>query len=315
MKPMTTPTPVCDGYFADPFVWEADGVYYAVGTGRVEVDGADGDTDRVIPLLTSPDLVNWRSLGEAMAQTDLTRGQQIWAPEVARGNDGAFYLYYSVGSDHQLRVARSETPGGVYTDRGVWLTATDRDIPFAIDASVFKDDDGTFYLFYARDYLDTVSGHAGTGLAVDRLETMMRLAGQETPVLRAQYGWTLFQENRQVHGVTWDWHTIEGAHVRKRHGWYWLLFSGSAWTTANYGVDYAVADTVRGPYTGEATDKPRLLSTELTGLAGPGHNSMVTTPSGDDYLVYHAWNAAHTKRQMHIERLFWTPDGPRRGAI
>lgn len=312
---MTKLKPVYEPYFADPFVWYADGAYYAIGTGEAEANGINPDAARVIPLLTSPDLQNWRSLGGALAQNEHTRGRQVWAPEVGRGTDGAFYLYYSTGSPHQLRVARSESPEGAYVDCGVWLTGTERDIPFAIDATVFRDDDGAAYLFYARDYLDTNGGyHAGTAIAVDRLETMTQLAGQETPALRGRHDWTLFQANRRMNGKTWDWHTLEGAHVRKRHGRYWLLFSGAAWESANYGVDYAVADAVRGPYFGEATDKPRLLSTELTGLAGPGHCSVVTAPDGTDYLVYHAWNDAHTKRQMFIEPLLWTSDGPRRAS-
>lgn len=306
--------PVYQGYFADPFVWAADGRYYAVGTGNVEADGANPASDRIIPLLVSEDLFHWRSLGGALVQNDLTRGSEIWAPEVGQGNDGAFYLYYSAGPAHQLRVARSEMPEGPYTDCGVWLTGTERGIPFAIDATVFRDDDGQSYLFYARDYLDNEDGyHAGTAIAVDRLATMTQLAGEETMALRPRHDWTLFAAQRTVHGKIWDWHTIEGPQVRKRNGKYYLFFSGAAWTTENYGVDYAVADTVTGPYTGEAPDKPRVLRTG-PGLIGPGHNSIVTTPEGDDYIVYHAWNPERTKRQMHIERLVWTEDGPHRAT-
>lgn len=306
------PQPVYDGYFADPFVWEHDGVYYAVGTGGVEADGTDRGTDRAIPLLTSPDLRDWRSLGGALVLNDITRGSEIWAPEVGQGDDGAFYLYYSAGPEHQLRVARSGVPEGPYIDCGVWLTGTEREIPFAIDATVFRDDDGQSYLFYARDYLDNEDGyHAGTAIAVDRLATMTQFAGEERTVLRSRHDWTLFAAQRTVHGKIWDWHTLEGPQVRKRNGKYYLFFSGAAWTTENYGVDYAVADHVTGPYTGEAADKPRVLRTG-PGLTGPGHNSIVTTPEGEDYIVYHAWNEGQTKRQMYIDRLVWTEEGPRR---
>ncbi|MBC8135884.1 MAG: family 43 glycosylhydrolase [Fibrella sp.] len=313
---MTKTVPVYDGYFADPFVWAANGRYYAVGTGGVEGDGTNPSSDRVIPLLVSDDLFHWRSLGGALIESDVTRGNEIWAPEVGQGSNGAFYLYYSVGPDHQLRVARSETPGGPYADCGVWLTSTERGIPFAIDATVFRDDDGQQYLFYARDYEDTDDGHhAGTAIAVDRLATMTQLAGEERPALRARNEWTLFKAQRDVRGTVYDWHTIEGPQVRKRNGRYYLFFSGAWWETESYGVDWAVADTATGPYFDEATDKPRLLSTALTGLRGPGHNSVVTDPNGDDYLVYHAWNAEHTKRQMYIDRLVWTEEGPHREPL
>jgi arabinan endo-1,5-alpha-L-arabinosidase len=45
---------VYDGYFADPFVWNHDGVYYAIGTGAPEATGQI--EARVFPLLRSEDL-------------------------------------------------------------------------------------------------------------------------------------------------------------------------------------------------------------------------------------------------------------------
>jgi len=35
----TYTNPVYKGYFADPFVWEYQGVYYAIGTGAKEAEG------------------------------------------------------------------------------------------------------------------------------------------------------------------------------------------------------------------------------------------------------------------------------------
>lgn len=65
-----------------------------------------------------------------------------------------FWLYYSVGFEdrgHHLRVAVSRSPTGPFIDQGVNLSPTER---FAIDASPFRDDDGTWYLFHARDVLE-----------------------------------------------------------------------------------------------------------------------------------------------------------------
>jgi arabinan endo-1,5-alpha-L-arabinosidase len=45
-------------------------------------------------------------------------------------------------------------------------------------------------------------------------------------------------------------------------------------------------------------------------VRGPGHNSVVTTPAGTDVLVYHAWDEAGENRQMCIDVLEWTPEGP-----
>lgn len=317
--PLTYTNPVYDGYFADPFVWEHEGQYYAVGTGYADSDEADahaGKERRVFPLLTSPDLVNWTSLGGALVHPDPALGHQFWAPEVAHC-DGKFYLYYSIGggeggTNHQLRVAVADSPAGPYIDAGHWLTSSEK-VPFAIDASPFQDRDGTWYLFYARDFRDNEGGyHAGTALAVDRLVNMTHLAGEERAVLRARQPWTLFKANRTVDGVHYaEWHTLEGAHVRFRQGRYWCLFSGACWENHTYGVDFCHADNVLGPWDGESETFPRLLYTIPDEVRGPGHNSLVIGPDGQEYLAYHAWNPEGTRRQLCIDPVEWTPDGPR----
>jgi GH43 family beta-xylosidase len=46
-------------------------------------------------------------------------------------------------------------------------------------------------------------------------------------------------------------------------------------------------------------------------VIGPGHNSSVSSPVGQqDYVVYHAWNEELTARQMWVDPLLWTTDGP-----
>jgi len=48
----TYTNPVYPGYFADPFVWEHGGAYYAVGTGAAEAARAvEGPGGRVFPVL------------------------------------------------------------------------------------------------------------------------------------------------------------------------------------------------------------------------------------------------------------------------
>ena len=47
-------------------------------------------------------------------------------------------------------------------------------------------------------------------------------------------------------------------------------------------------------------------------VRGPGHHSIVTGPDGKtDYFVYHAWDEGMKTRQLCIDRLLWTPQGPR----
>jgi arabinan endo-1,5-alpha-L-arabinosidase len=310
--PKTYTNPVYKGSMPDPFVLRHRGVYYAFGTTGGERKG-DG---RIFTLLRSDDLVNWRELGGALLEPTADRDYQFWAPEVAY-EAGTFYLYYAMGGKEEekfeLRVATSRRPEGPYKDSGVKLLDCENN-RFTIDAHPFKDTDGRWYMFYARNFPDAVGGaHPGTALVVDRLVGMTKLAGECEVVLRARYPWTLYEANRrmEVYGQTFDWHTIEGPFVRKHGGRYYCFYSGSNWQTPNYGVDYAVADRVTGPYAGQGAEA-RVLKGVPGHVRGPGHHCIVKGPDGKtDYFVYHAWDEAMKVRQLCLDRLDWTPQGPR----
>ena len=293
--------PVYDHYFADPFVMEAPASgsrYVAVGTGTVP-------DDRVFEVLVSDDLVHWRSVGGALERPEGC-GSDFWAPEVAE-HEGRWWMYYSCGEGdvgHSLRVAVADDPTGPYVDQGVDLTPDER---FAIDPHPFRDEDGTWYLYYARDVLE--GERVGTMLAVDRLDGMTRLAGEPQTVLTPSADWQIFLRQREMYGRTYDWHTLEGPFVRRRDGRYWCFYSGGSYLEPSYGVGVAVADAPLGPWSAPADAGP-ILRTVPERVVGPGHNSVVTSPSGTDVIVYHAWDAAQTARRMCVDPLVWSPDGP-----
>lgn len=302
----TYTNPVTPGYFADPFVLRVGDQYYAYGTGTPSQEGSG--PERKFEVLHSTDLVHWTALGGALDPLPDEGAQDYWAPEVAHAN-GTFYMYYSAGlgdKGHQVRVALSERPEGPFRDTGSVLTPED---PFTIDASPFQDDDGQWYLYYARDFLD--GERVGTALVVDRLDSMTRLAGNSRTVLRASRDWQIFKQNREMYGNVYDWYTLEGPFVVKRGGQYYLFYSGGAWEEPNYGVSYAVADHPLGPWTERASEGPTVLQSIPGTVVGPGHNSVVVGPDGHDYIVYHAWDPGKTARRMCIDRIEWTPEGPR----
>ena len=316
--------PVYPNYFADPFVWKHAGKYYAVGTGPlagVTVSENIATTsaylngeERAFPLLTSENLAHWRFVDGALRVPSHTRGGAFWAPEVAF--DGRnFFLYYSVATEglrHELRVAQSALPTGPFDDIGP-LMADTSDCPFAIDAHPFQDDDGEWYIFYARDFLDVSQDvRAGTALVVDRLLDMTRLAGEEKVVLRARSDWQLFQRQREMYGASFDWHTLEGPCVRKHEGLYYCFYSGGSYENASYGIDYGVAERVMGPYRDVGNESgARVLRTAPGKLIGPGHHSIVEGPDGEtEFVIYHAWDPGMKARRMCIDKLIWTVDGP-----
>lgn len=300
-KGETYTNPVYGRYFADPFILRWDGSYYAYGTGR-EING------RVFEVLRSEDLVHWTSLGGAIEPRAGAFYEDWWAPEVAV-SDGTFYMYHSAGigdKAHKLRVAVAEQPQGPFIDPGHVLTPNE---PFAIDAHPFRDDDGTMYMYYARDFLD--GDKVGTALVVDRMPDMLALEGNPKTVLRAAAEWQLFLRNRPMYDSVYDWYTLEGPFVVKRQGRYYCFYSGGAWEEPNYGVSYAVADSPIGPFVEEPGEMPKILKSIPGKVVGPGHTSITQGPDGLDYIAYHAWNTQRSARRLCIDRLIWTAEGPR----
>ena len=107
-----------------------------------------------------------------------------------------------------------------------------------------------------------------------------------------------------------NWHTIEGPCAVKHDGKYYCFYSGANWQTPRYGEDYVVADSPLGPYSG-AGDHARVLHGIPGQVFGPGGATITTGPDGKtQYIVYHAWNKQMTERQLCIDKLEWTPDGP-----
>lgn len=312
LKPVRA-NPAYGSYFADPFVWKSQEVYYAIGTGELEASGRS--LGKAFPVLQSTDFLQWKFASSALVRPNPALGNNFWAPEVAIAGD-KFYLYYSVGhgdKHHQLRVAVSDAPQGPYRDAGKTLIDPAQ-CPFAIDPHPFHDEDGQWYLFYARDFLEASgTSRPGTALAMRRMKSMTELDPEEHVVLRANRDWQRFQNPREMYGRIWDWHTLEGPFVRKHDGRYYCFYSGGRWQNDTYGVDYGVADHVLGPYSDTGNESgPRVLSTVPAHVIGPGHNSITVGPDEQtEYIVYHAWDKDMKARQMFIDKLIWTNDGPR----
>ncbi len=306
----TYQNPVYDGYFADPFVLQVGGDYYAYGTGTGLDRDAAGEP-RAFTVLHSRDLRQWRRLGGALVPPPGTLQHSFWAPEVAE-RDGRYFLYYSsapAGHDeqHRIHVAMAERPEGPFFVQNVLLP----DEGFCIDAHPFHDvKDDRWYLFLAKDYF---SGRTGTGLAVVPLgPDMVRPAGAAREMLRANADWQVYQRNRPLYGQEWQaWHTVEGPCVVAHAGRYYCFYSGGNWQTAEYGVSYAVADHPLGPWEHAPENEPVVLRGRPPHVLGPGHNSYARAPDGTELLVYHAWDEHATARRMCVDPLVWTEAGPR----
>jgi arabinan endo-1,5-alpha-L-arabinosidase len=313
MQQVTVSNPVADGYFADPFVLRTHGAWYAYGTGPEGDAAVTSARSMAFEIRKSDDFVTWHTVGYALRTPDLplpddpAERRKWWAPEVIAFGD-RLYLYYSTGIEdrgHRIRVAVADAPDGPFEDLGIELTPHER---FAIDPHPFVDVDGTAYLFYARDLLE--GARVGTSIAADRLVSPTELLGTPVPVLPPSADWQLYLRGRPMYGSTYDWHTLEGPFVRRRLDRYWLLYSGGAWTGETYAVSWAVADHPLGPWADPGAAIAPLLRT-VPELVGPGHCSVVEGPDGNDWLAYHAWDPGLRARQLCLDRIEWTPSGPR----
>lgn len=292
--------PVWDGYLADPQVIKTRGGYYAYGTGA-EHGG------RQFPVLHSQDFAHWTFVGNALETIADPNIKAYWAPEVAE-KDGRFYLYYA--GEYKLRVSVADHPAGPFKDTGKLLFP---DEPFSIDGHPYQDPrTGKWYLFFAKDFLDQ---RVGTALAVAPLaDDMTSITGPVRTVLRAVADWQIYERHRTMYGQVFDaWHTVEGPSVVFHDNRYYCFYSGGNWQTPGYGVGFAVADDVMGPYVDAANLGGATVLKSIPGkLIGPGHNSVILGPDEQThFIVYHSWNAARSKRQMCLDPIDWTPEGPR----
>ncbi|HET9208840.1 MAG TPA: glycoside hydrolase family 43 protein [Thermoanaerobaculia bacterium] len=287
---MTYTNPVYPYSFPDPFVLKHRGEYWGYCTGLWR----DG---RAFGVIRSRDLVHWEERPGALEPLPGNH-PCYWAPEAAFF-EGRFYLYYSVGNEErmEIRVAVADHPGGPFVDSGHRLTAE----PFAIDAHVFTDEDGSRWLFYAADFLDRE--HAGTGTVRDRLLDPFTLEGNPRPVALPRHDWHVYHPNRPEKGGV-RWHTVEGPFVLRRKGLLYEMFSGGNWQNPTYGVSYARARDLAGPAEWDQAALPILRSGGE--VVGPGHNSAVRGPDNRQlYCVYHRWSADLKERVMAIDPLDW----------
>ena len=275
--------PVIPVDFPDPHVILADDeMYYAYATTG---GGAN------IRVARSADLVEWAMLGEALPELASWSGltplfgpaphRATWAPEVAQTSAG-YVMYYTTpavdiprpdGRPSQcIGTAVSETPDGPFVDSSDGPIVCQAELGGSIDATFFRDDDGTQYLAWKNDGNCCAQP---TRFYIQRLsEDGLEVRGEPTDM-------------GVSNDVVWERFVIEAPTLIAREGTYYLFYSGNDFSSAAYAVGYATSDDVLGPYV-DADENPILTSDPPA--AGPGHQSVVEDRDGDLWMTYHAWD-------------------------
>lgn len=121
-------------------------------------------------------------------------------------------------------------------------------------------------------------------------ESAIALAAMRTPIYAQRLagdGSALLGAPRVVlvNDLDWEGHLIEGPWLTAQGGRFYLFYAGNDFSTHEYGIGVAVADTPLGPFRKMA--RPLLCSDRQ--WAGPGHPSVAPGPDGKPRLFYHAF--------------------------
>jgi xylan 1,4-beta-xylosidase len=298
--------PVLPGFHPDPSICRVGDDYY-IATSTFEWWPA-------VRIHHSKDLVHWQHRTYAVTRTsqlDL-RGHPdssgVWAPCLSHAH-GQFWLIYSdVRSMY-----------GAYKDSHNYLiTAPSIDGPWSepiymnssgFDPSLFHDDDGRSW-FLNQQWIHHPDKHPFNGILLQEYDrAQQKLVG---PIKNIFRGTSL--------GV------VEGPHVYRRNGWYYLL-TAEGGTTYEHAATVARARSIDGPY--EVMPNNPLLGSHGSpkgALQRAGHASWVETPQGDWYMAHLCgrpvewaagdnmvpadYNNAHCVlgRETAIQRMVWRDD-------
>ncbi|MEO5916810.1 MAG: glycoside hydrolase family 43 protein [Luteolibacter sp.] len=287
--------PVLKGFNPDPSILRVGEDYY-IATSTFEWFPG-------VQIHHSRDLVNWCLLTRPLdrqSQLDMVGNPDsggIWAPCLTY-SDGLFHLIYT-----DVKYWKRDPYKVAYN---YLVTAPDITGPWSepvflnssgFDPSLFHDDDGRKWL---------------VNMVWDHRKQNNRFAG----ILLQEFcpkTQTLIGPVKQIFKGT-DRALVEGPHLYKRDGWYYLL-------TAEGGTEYAHAATlarsrqIDGPY--EVHPQKHLVSSlghpEIL-LQKAGHGSLVETQHGEWYLAHLCGRPVNGKhctlgRETALQKCVWDDDG------
>ncbi|MDQ0115602.1 family 43 glycosylhydrolase [Paenibacillus harenae] len=226
----------------------------------------------------STDLVNWEPIAKALTEY----AGNVWAPDLAYYK-GQFYIYAPI--DEEIMVLTASEPAGP------WSSPTKVGIR-GIDPGHVADDKGNRYLFYG-------SGHVAE-LTPDGLS----VKGAPRKVYE---GWR-FPDEWVVEG-----RFLESPKLTYANGYFYLTVAqgGSSGPATSHMVASARSKHPFGPYEDSPYNPIVRTQSRNEKWLSKGHGSIVDTPEGEWWIVYHAYEKGYYTlgRQTLLEPLEWTEDG------
>ena len=198
----TSGNPVFPGWYADPEGTVMDGKFWIFPT-----YSAPFDEQTFMDAFSSPDLVNWTKHPRVLEKANVSWARRaMWAPAIVK-KDNKYYLFFGANDVHEgeiggIGVAIADRPEGPYKDAlGKPLIGNIVNGAQPIDQFVFRDDDGTYYMYYGGW----------------RHCNVVRLADDLLSLVPFDDG-TMYRE------VTPD-NYVEGPFMFKRNGKYYFMWS------------------------------------------------------------------------------------------
>ncbi|HEY0187567.1 MAG TPA: family 43 glycosylhydrolase [Cellulomonas sp.] len=264
------------------------------------------------------DLGNWRYEGVIYRKRQDPKNRfglrLLFAPDLARGADGRFYLYYAFDFMGVMGVAVADSPVGPFEflghvrhpDGTTWGRRAGDSLPF--DPGVLVDDDGRVYLYsgFATPVPAVATGgrrlRSEGGYVLELEPDMVTIRTAET---------LLFPKEGE--GSFPGHEFFEASSIRKVDGRYVFVYS----SRLNHELCWAVSDRPTGGFRFGGT----LVSNGDIGLAGHPDEAHAAGYTGNThggllqlgdsfYVFYHRQtNRSSYARQACAERLTRRPDG------
>jgi beta-xylosidase len=195
-------------------------------------------------------------------------------------------MYFS--ADEHICVATSDSPLGPFSQEIKQPMIADEK---CIDNSLFIDDDGKPYLIFDR---------FNDGLNI-------WIAEMEDDLLNIRPG-----TMKKCINVSQAWEEVwprvnEGSFIIKHNGTYYMTYSANSYESPFYGVGFATAENVTGPWV--KYDKNPILQKPDT-LSGVGHSAMFRDKTGQLKIVFHSHFSTKSihPRKVHISDVSFVRD-------
>jgi xylan 1,4-beta-xylosidase len=284
--PAAISNPIIPGDHPDPTIIRVGSTYWTAST--------SGGWAPVFPLFRSTDLRHWKPSGAVFPDAPSWASGSFWAPELVY--DHARVLLYYVGRKRGgplcVAAATAPRPEGPYTDQGPLVCQPDG----SIDPAMARDEHGRPFLIWKED---GNSIQQPTLIWAQPLTSdLLHLAGTKSQLLVNDPS-------------TWEGGVVEAPYIMRRHGLFYLFYAGNGCcgVDCRYAEGVARASHLLGPWTKDPSN-PIIRPNGVWKC--PGHGTAVSTPSDQDYFLYHAYPASGTVflgRESVLDRITWTPDG------